>query len=115
MLPTFALQEMSAMECRLHELKLFLDRKVKERRMLFGGVYRLPKTPGGCLLVSLVPMLEKKNDEKRYMYFFQAGQCAVLSLFRVRKMYFSGNRVGFRHNSDRNAVIRGKDVNWNHC
>ena len=114
MLPTFALQEMSAMECSLHELKLFLDRKVKERNlMLFGGVYSLPKTPGGCLLVSLVPMLEKKNDEKRY--FSQAGQCAVLSLFRVRKMYFSGNRVGFQHSSDKNAVIRGKDANWNHC
>ena len=45
---------------------------------------------GGRLLVNLVPMLEqkkkKKNDEK--MYFLQAGQCAALSSFRVRKMAF---------------------------
>ena len=40
----------------------------------------------GVLLVNLVPMLEQKNDEKGY--FFQAGQCAALSSFRVRKMAF---------------------------
>ena len=58
----------------------------------------------GHLLVDLIPMLErknktkqkkkkkkqkkkkKKNDEKGY--FFQAGQCAALSSFRVRKMEF---------------------------
>ena len=31
-------------------------------------------------------MREQKNDEKGY--FFQAGQCAVLSSFRVGKMLF---------------------------
>ena len=38
------------------------------------------------MLVSCVPMREKKNDEKGY--FFQAGQCAALSSFRVGKMLF---------------------------
>ena len=37
---------------------------------------------GGGLLVNLV---QKKNEKG---YFFQAGQCAALSLFRVRKMSF---------------------------
>ena len=47
----------------------------------------LPGWGGGHLLVNLVPMLEQKNnDEKRY--FFQAGQCAALSSFSVRKMAF---------------------------
>ena len=31
-------------------------------------------------------MHEQKNDEKGY--FFRAGQCAALSLFRVGKMLF---------------------------
>ena len=37
--------------------------------------------PDGCLLVSLVPMLEQKTTTKST--FFQAGQCAALSSFRV--------------------------------
>ena len=37
----------------------------------------------GRLHVSCVPMHEQKNDEKGY--FFQAGQCAALSSFRVGK------------------------------
>ena len=36
------------------------------------------------LLVNLVPMLEQNNSEKGYL--FQAGQCAALSSFRVRKI-----------------------------
>ena len=31
---------------------------------------------------------KKKTDEKVYFFFFQAGQCAALSSFRVRKMAF---------------------------
>ena len=42
---------------------------------------------GKHLLVNLVQMLEqKKNFDKGF--FFQAGQCAALSSFRVRKMAF---------------------------
>ena len=26
--------------------------------------------------------------------------------------YFSGKRVGFQHNPDKNAAIRGKNTNW---
>ena len=45
MLRMFAMQGTSAMECSLQELKLFLDRKVKEQSLvLSGGVYKLPKT-----------------------------------------------------------------------
>ena len=45
MLRMFAMQGTSAMECSLQELKLFLDRKVKEQSLILsGGVYRLPKT-----------------------------------------------------------------------
>ena len=82
------------------------------------------------LLVDLVPMLEqqqqkkkktkknnnnnnnkkkkKKKDEKGY--FFQAGQCAALSSFRVRKWHFSWKRVGFLKSDKKkkNAVIRSK-------
>ena len=51
---------------------------------------------GGDLLVNLVPMLEKKKKKKTMKKgtFFQAGQCAALSSFRVR-WHFSGKRVGF--------------------
>ena len=41
----FAMQGTSAMECSLQELKIFLDRKVKEQSLIFtGGAYKLPKT-----------------------------------------------------------------------
>ena len=42
--------------------------------------------PRGHLLVDLVLMLEQ-NQEKGY-FFFQAGQCAALSSFRIRKTAF---------------------------
>ena len=45
------------------------------------------------MLDSCVPMREQKNDEKGY--FFRAGQCAVLSSFRVGKCYFCKKRVCF--------------------
>ena len=38
-------------------------------------------------------MLESKINEKGY--FFQAGQCAVLSLFRIEKRYFVGKDYDF--------------------
>ena len=41
---------------------------------------------GGHSLVSSVPMRDQKNDEKGY--FFQEGQCAALTSFRVGKMSF---------------------------
>ena len=50
----------------------------------------------GGLLVNLVPMLEQKKKKKKTMRkgtFFQAGQCAALSSFRVR-WHFSRKRVG---------------------
>ena len=49
----------------------------------------LPGRDGGGgvrLLINLVPMLEQKTMRKGT--FFQAGQCAALSSFRVRKMAF---------------------------
>ena len=48
---------------------------------------------GGRLEISCVPMCEQKNDDKGY--FFLAGQCAVLSSFRVGKCYFYRKRVCF--------------------
>ncbi|CAH1786015.1 unnamed protein product, partial [Owenia fusiformis] len=46
MLKMFAMQGPTTAECTIQELKAFLDRKVKEQKLLFtGGVYRLPK-PG---------------------------------------------------------------------
>ena len=39
---------------------------------------------GGHSLVSSVPMRNQKNDEKGY--FFQEGQCAALTSFRVGKI-----------------------------
>lgn len=45
MLKMFAVQSPTTMECNIHELKYFLDRKVKERKLLFStGLYKLPKT-----------------------------------------------------------------------
>jgi len=45
MLRMFAMQGSSALECSVPELKHFLDRKVKEQKLLYsGGVYRLPKS-----------------------------------------------------------------------
>ena len=41
---------------------------------------------GGHSLVSSAPMRDQKNDEKGY--FFQEGQCAALTSFRVGKMSF---------------------------
>ena len=38
---------------------------------------------GGALLVDLVPRLEQKERRERVL--FQAGQCAALSSFRVKK------------------------------
>uniref|UniRef100_A0A0A9Y699 Anaphase-promoting complex subunit 2 n=1 Tax=Lygus hesperus TaxID=30085 RepID=A0A0A9Y699_LYGHE len=44
MLKMFASQGPSAVECSLQQLKHFLDRKVREHKLLFsGGFYRLPK------------------------------------------------------------------------
>ncbi|XP_067662241.1 anaphase-promoting complex subunit 2-like [Haliotis asinina] len=44
MLRMFAMQGPSTGECSVQELKVFLDRKVKEQKLLYsGGVYRLPK------------------------------------------------------------------------
>ncbi|XP_071154099.1 anaphase-promoting complex subunit 2-like isoform X1 [Mytilus edulis] len=45
MLRMFAMQGPTTMECSTQELKGFLDRKVKEQKLLYaGGVYRLPKS-----------------------------------------------------------------------
>ena len=45
MLKMFAMQGPGS-ECSIHQLKGFLDKKVKDQKLLFtGGVYRLPK-PG---------------------------------------------------------------------
>ncbi|XP_021926586.1 anaphase-promoting complex subunit 2 isoform X2 [Zootermopsis nevadensis] len=45
MLKMFASQGPTAVECSLRELRNFLDRKVREHRLLFsGGFYRLPKS-----------------------------------------------------------------------
>ncbi|RZF40821.1 hypothetical protein LSTR_LSTR003331 [Laodelphax striatellus] len=45
MLKMFASQGPSSVECSVQELRLFLDRKVREHKLLFsGGFYRLPKT-----------------------------------------------------------------------
>ncbi|XP_039300914.1 anaphase-promoting complex subunit 2-like, partial [Nilaparvata lugens] len=45
MLKMFASQGPSSVECSLQELRLFLDRKVREHKLLFsGGFYRLPKS-----------------------------------------------------------------------
>ena len=41
---------------------------------------------GACMSVVYRRCVNKKNDEKGY--FFRAGQCAVLSSFRVGKMLF---------------------------
>ena len=43
---------------------------------------------GMSLLVNLERMLGKKKKKHERGYFFQAGQCAALSSFRVRKMAF---------------------------
>lgn len=44
MLKMFASQGSGAVECGLPELRLFLDKKVREHQLLFsGGLYRLPK------------------------------------------------------------------------
>ena len=45
-----------------------------------------PGGGGGCWLVDLVLMLEQKTMRKGA--FFQAGQCAALSSFRIRKTAF---------------------------
>ena len=45
MLRMFAMQGPTTMECSTQELKGFLDRKVKEQKLLYStGVYRLPKS-----------------------------------------------------------------------
>ncbi|GLV33864.1 morula [Carabus blaptoides fortunei] len=45
MLKMFASQGPTAIECGLQELRQFLDRKVREHKLLYtGGLYRLPKT-----------------------------------------------------------------------
>ncbi|PNF17763.1 hypothetical protein B7P43_G06880 [Cryptotermes secundus] len=45
MLKMFASQGPTAVECSLQELRHFLDRKVREHKLLFsGGFYRLPKS-----------------------------------------------------------------------
>lgn len=44
MLKMFAIQSPTAMDCSVLELRHFLDRKVKEQKLLFSsGLYRLPK------------------------------------------------------------------------
>ncbi|KAL5012414.1 hypothetical protein ScPMuIL_010965 [Solemya velum] len=44
MLRMFAMQGPASVECSIHELKAYLDRKVKEQKLVFcGGAYRLPK------------------------------------------------------------------------
>lgn len=44
MLKMFASQGTSAVDCSQKELGAFLDRKVREHKLLFsGGLYRLPK------------------------------------------------------------------------
>lgn len=45
MLKMFASQSPTSVECSIQELRLFLDRKVREHKLLFsGGFYRLPKS-----------------------------------------------------------------------
>ena len=48
-------------------------------------------------MVSSVPMRDQKNDEKGY--FFQEGQCAALTSFRVGKMSFLWKKGMFFYNS----------------
>ena len=44
MLKMFAIQSPTAIECSIQELRHFLDRKVKEQKLLLSsGLYRLPK------------------------------------------------------------------------
>lgn len=44
MLKMFAMQGPTAVECSVQELRHFLDRKVREQKLLFsGGLYRLPR------------------------------------------------------------------------
>uniref|UniRef100_A0A1B6GF83 Anaphase-promoting complex subunit 2 n=3 Tax=Cuerna arida TaxID=1464854 RepID=A0A1B6GF83_9HEMI len=44
MLKMFASQGPSSVECSQHELRYFLDRKVREQKLLYsGGLYKLPK------------------------------------------------------------------------
>ena len=45
--------------------------------------------PEGTLAASCVPMRKQKNERR---YFLQAGQCAVLSSFRVAKCCFCGKK-----------------------
>ena len=48
---------------------------------------------GGHWLVNLVLMLEQKTMRKGT--FYQGGQCAAPSSFRIRKTAFLWERVGF--------------------
>jgi anaphase-promoting complex subunit 2 len=44
MLKMFAMQGPSAVECDIHQLRSFLDDKVRQHELLFsGGKYKLPK------------------------------------------------------------------------
>ena len=52
---------------------------------------------------------KKKNDQK--VYFFQAGPCAALSSFRVRKWHFSGKRVDFLKSDKKKRCDKGLNTN----
>ena len=58
----------------------------------------IPQWGRGCLLVSLVPMLEQKINWK--LYFFQLSSAQHCRRLGLEKWYFSGKRVYF-HNSDK--------------
>ena len=63
--------------------------KVFQYRLHIDSIFKLQAclTRAGCLLVRLVPMLEenKQNGKKGFFFFFQTGQWAALSSFKVRK------------------------------
>ena len=53
-------------------------------------------------------MLEqKKKTMRKGTFFFKLGSAHRCHRLESEKMYLSGKRVGFQHNSDKNAVIRG--------
>ena len=58
---------------------------------------------------------EQTKKTMRKVVFFQAGQWAALSSFKVSKKAFSWKMVGFRHKPDINPVIMGKIQTCGHC
>ena len=59
---------------------------------------------GTCCMVSCVPMPEHNNAEKGN--FFQTGQCAALSSFRVGKILFLKEKGMFHTNFTEGCRIR---------